>query len=695
MKNKYMMKTAFFTAFVFILAMFGTYAAAEAEGGFFVYQFSERYNGAENTYAPYKVKYTDIAQLGAKKTAADVAAYLDKMPQGKRCVDLNYISRYFGDSGEIEDYLWWDVPVQKIKLAVDMLFEELKVQNVEIDCIIDDYEHGMSNWVVGSWEAVNKIQANPKYKSEIRPLLVEDGYPFSDDERSELYYIVDISKHETAYLKWNTIMERRCYEYYKEAIIDPIKKYYPDVPTSNYGYSAVGGVNKFYDSARHKIYLGGASETPCTHCSPVMYGSLAHISFKGRTPEGYPFEQFHKTGYNCLVYDIIKPQEGIMASDKGIMPWIALNTADGTLYTGNAYYDELIFHNGMLNADPFLSFNHAPTDDLTKEGEIYLGNLVSELNELVGTGKRKTLLKDRMSYNTRYVLNGIETEDKCIWRITPDLYTPGISKENFLIKTEPITFQIGCQVAIFPEGSYIVERAKDEDYGYWVVSPKGTRPTELVDESLTPAPEPVPTDDNIPGGAKIPYTYVKYTGNKNISENKEDNKQEDNIAENNVKDEPSVTAHWAAKALESALETGLIKGTEKGVEPDRTVTKAEFCTMAARAMGMEIPQIEGEWYDGTAQLAYECGWIDDKNNMDGDMSRAMAADVTARMLGLANIGISAAFTDINEINPQKIVSSVNSCAALGIITGYPDGSFKPLETVTRAEAVVIIQRAVK
>lgn len=687
MKNRYIVKTAFFTAFVFTLAMFGTYAAAEAEGGFFVYQFSERYNGAENTYAPYKVKYTDVTQLGAKKTAENVAAYLDKMPQGKKCVDLNYISRYFGDSGEIEDYLWWDVPVQKIKLAVDMLFEELKAQNVEIDCIIDDYEHGMSNWVVGSWEAVNKIQANPKYESEIRPLLVEGGYPFSDDERSELYYIVDISKHETAYLKWNTIMENRCYEYYKEAIIDPIKKYYPDVPTSNYGYSAVGGVNKFYDSARHKIYLGGASETPCTHCSPVMYGSLAHISFKGRAPEDYPFDQFHKTGYNCLVYDIIKPQEAITASGKGIMPWIALNTADGTLYTDNAYYDELIFHNGMLNADPFLSFNHAPTDELTKEGEIYLGKLVSELNELVGTGKRKTLLKERMSYNTRYVLNGIETDDKCIWRITPDLYTPGISKESFLIETEPITFQIGTQVVIFPEGSYIVEREKAEDYGYWVVSPKGTRPTELVDESLTAAPEPVPTEDNIPHGAEIPYTYVKYTGRTESTG--------ESIAENKSEKETVTVNHWASKALESALKSGLIQGTEKGIEPDRTVTKAEFCTMAARAMGMEIPQIEGEWYNGVAQLAYECGWIDDKNNMESGMSRAAAADVTARMLALENIGISAAFTDINEVDSQNAVSSVNSCAALGIITGYPDGSFKPLETVTRAEAVVIIQRAVK
>lgn len=687
MKNRYIVKTAFFTAFVFTLAMFGTYAAAEAEGGFFVYQFSERYNGAENTYAPYKVKYTDVTQLGAKKTAENVAAYLDKMPQGKKCVDLNYISRYFGDSGEIEDYLWWDVPVQKIKLAVDMLFEELKAQNVEIDCIIDDYEHGMSNWVVGSWEAVNKIQANPKYESEIRPLLVEGGYPFSDDERSELYYIVDISKHETAYLKWNTIMENRCYEYYKEAIIDPIKKYYPDVPTSNYGYSAVGGVNKFYDSARHKIYLGGASETPCTHCSPVMYGSLAHISFKGRAPEDYPFDQFHKTGYNCLVYDIIKPQEAITASGKGIMPWIALNTADGTLYTDNAYYDELIFHNGMLNADPFLSFNHAPTDELTKEGEIYLGKLVSELNELVGTGKRKTLLKERMSYNTRYVLNGIETDDKCIWRITPDLYTPGISKESFLIETEPITFQIGTQVVIFPEGSYIVEREKAEDYGYWVVSPKGTRPTELVDESLTAAPEPVPTEDNIPHGAEIPYTYVKYTGRTESTG--------ESIAENKSEKETVTVNHWASKALESALKSGLIQGTEKGIEPDRTVTKAEFCTMAARAMGIEIPQIEGEWYNGVAQLAYECGWIDDKNNMESGMSRAAAADVTARMLALENIGISAAFTDINEVDSQNVVSSVNSCAALGIITGYPDGSFKPLETVTRAEAVVIIQRAVK
>lgn len=692
---KALLLTVCFLFFVSVCA----YAAEEAEGGFFVYQFSARDNGAEETYAPYKIIYSDITGKGTKKLALEIKEYLDNMPEGRRCIDITYISHKMTE--DKDDYIFWDKGVANVNAVMDSLFSELKAADASIDYVIDDFEEEMSNWVVGNLERSSAIEKNPRYKKEIRPLLEEAGYAFSDDERTELYNIVDIGKHETAYLIWNGVMERRKYSYYKEAITDPVLKYYPDVKTSNYGAGAISGENKLYDSARHKIYLGGRSVTSCTHCSPVLYGGLAHISFEGRTPEEYPFNQFKKTAYNALVYDLIKPQEAIYASGKGIMPWITLVTNKDALHSQNAYYDELIFHLGMLNADPFLSFNHTPdgSDESIAEGEKYLGELIAELNEIVGTGKRRTLLKDRMSYNTQYILNGLETEDKSVWRITPDLYVPGISKESFLIDKDKLIFQIGQQVVCFPDGSYIVERDK-EDYGYWVISPKGTRPVELELEALTPVAAPVLNEDNIPSGKDIPYDYIKYEPNMNtaVEETNQSITGESQEAEETKTGNITQTVksgHWADKALEAAVRDGIIKGTENGLEPDRNVTAAEFCTMALRAMGIEAEQAAGnKWYVPIAQKTLELGWIDTADNITADMTRAEAADVTARMLALNKTANEKTFSDIDGVS-EKIKASISKCSAVGIIEGYPDGSFKPYNTITRAEAVIIIQRAVK
>ena len=59
------------------------------------------------------------------------------------------------------------------------------------------------------------------------------------------------------------------------------------------------------------------------------------------------------------------------------------------------------------------------------------------------------------------------------------------------------------------------------------------------------------------------------------------------------------------------------------------------------------------------------------------------------VLGLCTIGAGAAFTDDAEINYDDAVTVMNG---LGILTGYEDGSFKPGNNVTRAEAAAMITR---
>lgn len=54
----------------------------------------------------------------------------------------------------------------------------------------------------------------------------------------------------------------------------------------------------------------------------------------------------------------------------------------------------------------------------------------------------------------------------------------------------------------------------------------------------------------------------------------------------------------------------------------------------------------------------------------------------------------AAFTDADQISDWA-VPEVARAAAAGLVTGYPDGTFRPQAPVTRAEAAVLICRTMQ
>lgn len=184
--------------------------------------------------------------------------------------------------------------------------------------------------------------------------------------------------------------------------------------------------------------------------------------------------------------------------------------------------------------------------------------------------------------------------------------------------------------------------------------------------------------------------YIKQSEKTDETENKEENKNDVG-----TKIDPSIKDHWAQRALTKAVYDGLIVGSDKGLEPDRNVTKAELITMMMRAVGIENDQSMGpQWYSAAASKAVELGWTDYLGDIEADINRAASAGIIANAMRIDGDSFDVkSFTDDAEISRAGYLDAVKGCVSLGIITGYPDGSFKPLNTITRAEAVVIIQRA--
>lgn len=655
-----------------------------AEGEIFSFRFQESGNDAAHLFTPIKLNYDDMMGEGIITYAKRIANELSNMPEGKRCIDLTRISAKLDD--EKENHLWWDIGADKLRAVTTQLYKELKANGAALDYVIDDFEGGMSMWSIKS-ENIEEIMRDSRYETEIRPLLVENGFEFSTDGASELDPIFQFTQN-NMYHVWNGVMSRRVSEYYNRTMYEPIKEFYPDVKYSNYGMTESLGLNKIYDGAGHKDYLAGRSYKAGTHSSPVLYGGLGAITKQGRQPEDYPHDKFDSTSYNTVLFSLIRVQDVMTSGDGKIMPWIpCFNAADSDM--NNDYYDELVFHLGLLGADPLLIFNPASENLINDEN--HLSALLEELNSVLGSGIKNTLTNKVTPWDSAYLLSGMETADKTIWRITPDLYVPGVSTDNFLSDKEKLIFQIGNQVVIFPEGSKIIENTMS-DYGYWIESPKGTIPQEIRAEGIEAPLAPVPTEDNIPSGYNIQATYTKYVPGSS------QNQAADTI--NDKKPQISTGAvdntHWASKALTKAVQDGIIIGTDKGIEPDRNVTYAEFITMLQRMMGIDTTGMSADvWYTPAYNKALEYGWINADYGMESELSREYAAIIVSRALRLNTSVEENAFNDMASVTSNEGLKAINACASIGIINGYPDGSFGPLNTITRAEAVVILQRALK
>lgn len=176
---------------------------------------------------------------------------------------------------------------------------------------------------------------------------------------------------------------------------------------------------------------------------------------------------------------------------------------------------------------------------------------------------------------------------------------------------------------------------------------------------------------------------------------------------------------WAREAIEEMVEEGVIKGIGDGMfAPKRAVTKLEAVVMALRVMGEEEIAMEyglrikngkrklkmkdrlQEWAYGYVALAEEKGILDEADilyfRLNDPAKRHEVAKYIVRALGYEDeakdhMDEDLDFKDASFI-PQGSVGYIYVADKEGIITGYEDETFRPLNTVTRAEMAVMVDR---
>lgn len=166
-----------------------------------------------------------------------------------------------------------------------------------------------------------------------------------------------------------------------------------------------------------------------------------------------------------------------------------------------------------------------------------------------------------------------------------------------------------------------------------------------------------------------------------------------------------IGSHWAGEQIQKWVSKGLASGYPDGTfKPNNQITRAEFVALANRAFEKQNPAAtvsfkdvkSTDWYYAEVAAAKAAGYIsgyeDGTFRPNSPISRQEAASIVSRLLNLEVSDTQATFSDAASI-PAWSKGAINAVVANNIMGGYPDGTFKPANNITRAEAVVTLDRA--
>ena len=178
-----------------------------------------------------------------------------------------------------------------------------------------------------------------------------------------------------------------------------------------------------------------------------------------------------------------------------------------------------------------------------------------------------------------------------------------------------------------------------------------------------------------------------------------------------IKFEDLDSVDWAYADISELFEKGIISGvSEARFNPLGEVKREQFIKMIVCAMGIEnntaesadfsdVP--EDAWFEKYISIAKYNGLVSGVgNNMFGVNQNITRQDMAVMIYnamckkGFVNSGAKNNFADYN-LCADYANNAIAELSALGIINGVGDNLYSPNETATRAQAAVIVNRALK
>lgn len=176
-----------------------------------------------------------------------------------------------------------------------------------------------------------------------------------------------------------------------------------------------------------------------------------------------------------------------------------------------------------------------------------------------------------------------------------------------------------------------------------------------------------------------------------------------------------IHGHWAEKTLQQFIDNGWIQGDEGGIRPDSTITRAEMATVVdaieeytEEANVSHYKDVaKTDWfYEQVAKIVKAnvmVGVGDNKWAPQGNVTREQAAVIMCKLndvsvdtkADLADVRAQLTklgYTDANAVSDWAapyILAAVQN----GYMSGYPDHTLRSGNDITRAEAIVMLDKA--
>lgn len=163
--------------------------------------------------------------------------------------------------------------------------------------------------------------------------------------------------------------------------------------------------------------------------------------------------------------------------------------------------------------------------------------------------------------------------------------------------------------------------------------------------------------------------------------------------------------HWARVYINELERDGIMSGNGELFLPDNDISRAEFVVAVVRALGAEVRNGNSSFSDikkdsfyapyiaCAKELGIVSGYDDGTFRPKNSLTREEAVIVLSRAFGfLSGYNIASEYSDRDDV--ADIARSAFAYAMRnGVINGYPDKTLRPKSTLTRAEATVIISCA--
>ncbi|MBR4110744.1 MAG: S-layer homology domain-containing protein [Clostridia bacterium] len=163
---------------------------------------------------------------------------------------------------------------------------------------------------------------------------------------------------------------------------------------------------------------------------------------------------------------------------------------------------------------------------------------------------------------------------------------------------------------------------------------------------------------------------------------------------------------WYKSYVYDLAEKGIINGYEENgasvYKPDKKVTVAEFTKLiiAASAPTIKYNLIEPDfehWAAKYVKVAENFGVLEDDEYTLEDMNREITRIEVVKILSRCDIMVrengqkssDKVFTDTQELDGDQIIY-LNHAVGIGVISGDPEGTFRPNDGLKRSESAKII-----